>query len=154
MRFPSGFVLVLFILIAYGAKSQEGAMEGIDAHFMQAGYYDDLEDAVANADSALYLDLSLQSPKLKNVPADVFKLKKLRYLELGFNQISTVDERILQLKDLEVLGLDGNRYLKSLYPNLSGLGRLREIHVKETGLSNEQIGALRAVLPKGCKLIH
>ncbi|MBL4586148.1 MAG: leucine-rich repeat domain-containing protein, partial [Flavobacteriales bacterium] len=86
--------------------------QGIDAFFMEDGFYDNVADALADAENAFYLDLSLQSPKLRAIPEDVYKLTNLKYLELGYNQIGSVDEGILKLTSLEILGLDGNKYLK------------------------------------------
>jgi hypothetical protein len=37
-------------------------MEGVDAYFMEEGFYDNVKDAMADSEGTLYLDLSLQSP--------------------------------------------------------------------------------------------
>ena len=132
--------------------AQDGAMDGIDAYFMEDGFYDNLKDAVADAEGTLYLDLSLQSPKLQKIPEGVYSLKNLKYLELGFNQIGSVDDRVLELTNLEVIGLDGNKYLKSVSDKLLSVSSLKELHLKDTGLSNEQLDAIESKLVETCKL--
>lgn len=54
--------LFLVLLTSTLGFAQDGAMEGVDAYFMEPGHYDDLDMAKQNPDSVLYLDLSLQSP--------------------------------------------------------------------------------------------
>jgi Leucine-rich repeat (LRR) protein len=139
-----------FVLLAAAASAQDGAMKGIDAYFTEDGFYDNLEDALSNEETALYLDLSLRSPKLTKVPDDVFKLTNLKYLELGYNQMGAIDDRIVELVHLEVLGLNGNRYLKSVSAKLAELPNLKELHVKDTGLTSEQVKSLRSALGAKC----
>lgn len=128
-------------------------MEGVDAYFLEEGYYDNLADALADAEGALYLDLSLQSPKLAMVPEDIYKLKNLKYLELGFNQIGALDDGIGQLSALEVIGLDGNKYLKVISAEVYSMTALKELHLKDTGLSDTQLEVVKSRLPKSCKLM-
>ncbi len=145
---------LLGVLITAGSYAQDGAMEGVDAYFMEEGYYDNLADAVSNAEGALYLDLSLQSPKLTKIPADVYKLKNLKYLELGFNQIGALDDGISELSSLEVIGLDGNKYLKAVSAEVYEMKNLKELHLKDTGLSNDQLDVVKSRLPLSCKLFR
>ena len=142
------------ILLSDSVSAQDGAMTGLDVYFGEDGYFDNLEDALVEPEKVIYLDLSMQSPKLKAIPSDVFKLVYLRYLELGFNQIAKVDERIAELKQLEVLGLDGNKYLKTTPIILVEMNRLKEIRLKDTGLSVEQMKELSTMLPPTCKLLR
>ena len=151
MKLLTTIILSLLVLVS---EAQDGAMEGIDAFFMEEGFFDNVNDAVENADDALYLDLSLQSPKLTSIPSEVFKLEKLKYLELGFNQIGAVDAQIAAWTNLEILGLDGNKYLKSLAAEVFQLPKLKELHLKDTGLSNDQLDVIRSRLPAKCKLFR
>lgn len=145
---------VSFIFIAATVNAQDGQMTGIDAYFTEDGYFDDLSMALENPDEVIYLDLSLRSPKLTAIPTDVFKFKHLKYLELGFNQIGEVTEAIGALTELEVLGLDGNKYLRSVSSEVSKLPALKELHLKDTGLSLAEVEELRSKLQAGCKLIN
>ncbi len=146
--------LIFCSVIPSTVSAQDGAMVGVDAFFMEDGYFDNVKDALVEPEKAFYLDLSLQSPKLRSVPEEVYKLTELKYLELAYNQIGSVGERITELVHLETLGLNGNKYLKSFNMNLSALVNLKEIHVQDTGLSSEQLDALEASLPEGCKLVR
>lgn len=148
-------IILLFGIIASSvAYAQDGAMEGVDAYFLEEGYYDNLADAVADAEGALYLDLSLQSPKLTKIPEDVYKLKNLKYLELGFNQIGAIDDGISQLANLETLGMDGNKYLKIVSAEIYSMPGFKELHLKDTGLSETQLQVVGSRLPKSCKLVR
>jgi hypothetical protein len=148
----SAIFLFFNLLSAITACGQDGAMKGIDAYYSEDGYYDNLDDALQNAEAALYLDLSLQSPKLTSIPDGVFKLPHLNYLELGFNQIGAVDDRISKLTELEVLGLEGNKYLKNVSSEISVLVALKELHLFDTGLSSEQVQTIKKLIPDSCKL--
>ena len=147
-------ILILVLLTSFGAFAQDGAMEGIDTFFTEDGFYDNVADAAEHADSVLYLDLSLQSPKLTAVPKQVFSFVNLKYLELGFNQVGAIDIAIAQLESLEVLGLDGNKYLKSIPEEIYTLPNLKELHLKDTGLSAEDLKTISSKLPSSCKLIR
>jgi len=81
------FVILINLFFSLSTHAQGGEMQGIDAFFMEEGFYDNIADAVADAENVFYLDLSLQSPKLRTILADVFKLTNLKYLELGYIQI-------------------------------------------------------------------
>jgi Leucine-rich repeat (LRR) protein len=73
---------------------------------------------------------------------------------LGFNQIGSIDDRILDLNQLEVLGLSGNKYLKSVSGKVFSMAQLKELHLKDTGLSSAQLDALKSKSPVSCKLIR
>lgn len=145
-------VLVLSMVFMLKVHAQDGAMTGIDAFYAEDGYFDDLSAALEDLENVIYLDLSLRSPKLSAIPSEVFKLANLRYLELGFNQIATVDSSIAYLTELEVIGLDGNKYLKTIPIIPPSLTKIKEIHVKDTGLSSAQVEELKRQVPAGCKV--
>lgn len=146
----------LFLTLAFGLLvgttfAQDGSMEGIDAFFMEDGFFDNVADAKAIPSEVFYLDLSLQSPKLKSIPEEVYSFVNLKYLEIGFNQVGSISEDILKLSKLEVLGLSGNKYLKTVSEKIAQMPALKEIHLKDTGLSADQLNGLK--LPEGCKLV-
>lgn len=144
---------LLLTFSLFNASAQDVSMDqGIDAYFMEEGFFDNVADAKANPADVLYLDLSLQSPKLKAIPADVYAFTNLKYLELGFNQVASITDEIAALKSLEVLGLSGNKYLKSVSEKIAEMPALKEIHLKDTGLSDAQLGDMK--LPEGCKMTY
>ena len=147
----------LFLTLAFGliigtTVAQDVSMDqGIDAFFMEDGFYDNVADAKANPNDVFYLDLSLQSPKLKSIPEVVYSFVNLKYLELGFNQVASIEDDILKLSNLEVIGLSGNKYLTKVSEKIAEMPSLKEIHLKDTGLSADQLNGLK--LPEGCKLV-
>lgn len=146
-------ITLFFGLISLTLSAQDVSMDqGIDAYFMEDGFFDNVADAKANPADVLYLDLSLQSPKLKAIPAEVYAFINLKYLELGFNQVASITDEIVALKSLEVLGLSGNKYLKKVSEKIAEMPALKEIHLKDTGLSEAQLGDMK--LPEGCKMIR
>jgi hypothetical protein len=58
------------------------------------------------------------------------------------------------LEQLEVLGLNGNKYLSTVSDQLFTLPNLKELHLKETGLSAEQLNQIGKKLPSGCRLVR
>ena len=148
------FVTLILVSACTISFAQDGAMEGIDAYLMEPGYYDDLDMAKANPDSVFYLDLSLQSPKLREIPGVVYSFKNLKYLELAYNQIGAIDDGISSLANLEVLGLNGNKYLKTVSSNVYRLASLKELHLNDTGLSSDQLDVVQKRLQDGCKVIR
>ena len=144
--------LLLVLLTSTFAFAQDGAMEGIDAFFMEPGYYDDFDMAKQNPDSVLYLDLSLQSPKLKQIPEAVYTFKNLKYLELAYNQIGSISDRVSELQALEVLGLNGNKYLTSVSDSVVKLKSLKLLQVSDTGMKSGQIDGLRRLLPESVQI--
>ncbi len=76
--------------------------------------YTDLEEALKDTASVKVLDLAMQDPKLKTLPADVLKFSQLECLDLSFNQISTLPAEFKKLTHLKTLNLAGNRYLQKL----------------------------------------
>ena len=143
---------MLVLLTSTLGFAQDGAKEGIDAFFMEPGYYDDFDMAKQNPDSVLYLDLSLQSPKLKQIPESVYTFKNVKYLELAYNQIGSVTDRILELQALEVLGLNGNKYLTTVSESVAQLKSLKLLQVSDTGLKSDQVDDLRRLLPESVQI--
>ena len=125
--------------------------QGIDAYFMEEGFFDLVDDAKVNPVDVIYMDLSLQSSKLKAIPPEVYACSNLKYLELGLNQVASIDAAIFSLVSLQVLGLSSNKYLTKVSEKISSLTPMKELHVKNTGLSGAQINAMK--LPEGCELI-
>ena len=147
------FLTLAFGLITVTIFAQNVSMDqGIDAFFMEDGFYDNVADAKDTPSEVFYLDLSLQSPKLKSIPTEVYSFVNLKYLEIGFNQIASISDDILKLSKLEVLGLSGNKYLKTITKKLAEMPALKEIHLKDTGLSADQLNGLK--LPEGWKLVR
>jgi len=84
------------------------------------------------------LNLSLQTPKLTQIPDRVFNMRGLKILDLGYNRIGTISRQILNLSQLEVLILSGNQYLNELPEFLGEMKNLRTIYLQGMGTWSEQ----------------
>ncbi len=126
---------------------------GIDEYFGGPGYYDNIEEALAEPMEVLYLDLGMQVPKLTSIPVEVYRFPNLKILDVSFNQIGSIDIGISKLQALESLNMNSNQYLNLVKGDLAALKALNEMNIKQSGLSAAQIEAIKAVLPEDCKLI-
>lgn len=59
--------------------------------------------------SAQTIKLSLKKQKLKSIPAEVYDLVNLQYLDLSKNNIDSISPQIKNLKNLQVLYLNKNK---------------------------------------------
>ncbi len=89
-------------------------------------------------DDSNTLDLALQSPKLTVIPDYVFEKTNLVRLDLGYNRIGKISEKILNLTKLEVLILSGNQYLTELPDFLAEMKSLKTIYLQGMGTWSEQ----------------
>ena len=84
------------------------------------------------------LNLSLQTPKLTQIPDYVFNMRGLKILDVGYNRIGTISRQILNLSQLEVLILSGNQYLNELPDFLGEMKNLRTVYLQGMGTWNDQ----------------
>ncbi len=149
--------LAVLITLALGANADYRYADRSgypnDEILASPNFYDDIDAAAAAGENVHYLDLGMRRPKLTQVPAAVYELQNLKFLSLAFNRVAAVGPDISQLKALEELYLQGNHYLKSVSDNIGALENLRLVHIADTGLADSDIDKLRAILPRGCKLI-
>jgi Leucine-rich repeat (LRR) protein len=109
-------------------------------------------------DQAELETLVLADNKLSKVAAQIGRLKKLRMLDLGHNELTEVPEALADLENLtDFLYLHDNRLtilpgslasltrLTSLPESIARLSRLRELHLRNNRLTSvpESIGELR-----------
>jgi len=99
--------LITFFLACMFAMQSLFAQTLLDsAVLLQQRVYKNLTVALQNPDSVFILDLSRK--KLKEVPADVFKLKNLQVLDLSRNDIKELPASINQLVNLQKLIMANN----------------------------------------------
>ncbi len=84
------------------------------------------------------LDLSLQTPKLTQIPDYVFGMRGLKILDVSYNRIGFISKQILNLSQLEILILSGNQYLHELPDFLGEMKNLRTVYLQGMGTWNEQ----------------
>lgn len=113
-------------------------------------WYNDIDEALANADKVRYLDLSLQ--KLRQFPTEILKLKNLTHLYLPFNYFPSIPAEIAQLENLEELDLSGTYYLNSLPKELANLKNLKKLLIKDNMLSQSEEEKIIKLLPN-CEVI-
>lgn len=89
---------------------------------------------------------------MKQIPESVCTFKNVKYLELAYNQIGSVTDRILELQALEVLGLNGNKYLTTVSESVAQLKSLKLLQVSDTGLKSDQVDDLRRLLPESVQI--
>jgi Leucine-rich repeat (LRR) protein len=75
--------------------------------------------------------------------------KKLKYLDLSYNDILFIDDEILKLPNLETLDLTGNPNLDIITPNIRQLRKLKTLLVAFTRYhhSNSKMKRLKQLLP-------
>ncbi len=109
--------------------------------------YIDIEEAIKDSASVKVLDLALQDPKLKTLPADVLKLTHVECLDLSFNQIANLPTEMMNLKQLKTLNLAGNRYLQKLPDVVKELPALQTLILTDLPeWSKEKCDAAKAAL--------
>ena len=92
----------------------------------------ELDDyALKNVGTITILELSMQSPKITTIPADISKFSQLKCLDLGFNRISVIPESFKKLENLTCLILSGNHYLQNLPTFLNELPNLKVIVLED-----------------------
>jgi len=117
-------ILLLFFLVSLLAKAQdEPSVQLID----DTNYiYRSVSVAMQNPEKVFRLNLS--KTKLKEIPADVFKLKNLRELDLSKNRLDSVPAAIGELTNLTSLNISGNN-LELLPDELGKLANLTYLNL-------------------------
>lgn len=83
--------------------------------------------------------LSLHMAGLRSIPSSIKHLTKLKYINLGCNVISSIDE-LEQLKKLQKLNLNLNKLSNSYtLKKIGRLNKLTELYIHENELSNSDI---------------
>ncbi|HEU5289559.1 MAG TPA: leucine-rich repeat domain-containing protein [Cyclobacteriaceae bacterium] len=88
-------------------------------------YYDDLEEALENADHAEVL--VMRNRNLKILPPEIGQLHNLKILNLGNNELTSLPREIGTLQHLEELSVENNQ-LDHLPIELLNLTRLRRVN--------------------------
>ncbi len=94
--------------------------------------YYSLEEALQNPEKVFKLNLSNQ--KLKSIPAEIFFLTNLQWLDLSENRIQAIPAEMGNLKRLQFLNLYSNK-IKLLPAEMQELGNLHTLFVAENRLT-------------------
>ena len=117
--FKKGFVFVFAWLCVFQNLFAQIVLDSVS--LLNQRVYKNLTVALQNPDSVFILDLSKK--KLKEFPADIFKLKNLQVLNLSRNEIKELPAEISTLANLQKLNLSNND-LKSLPASMGDLSNL------------------------------
>jgi len=88
----------------------------------------------ALADPGTVYKLSLVDSRIKEVPAEVFRLVNLQYLNLGENKIKVLPEEMAKLTNLQTLVLTNNK-IRTLPDSMKDLENLRRLYLGENKIS-------------------
>lgn len=144
------YLLILLSILLISSNFFAQTEVKLDSLRFTASWFNDLDEARANPDKVLYLDLSLQ--KIKDFPREILSFKNLKRLYLPYNYWPSIPEEINALSKLEVLDLSGNYYLNRLPNNLKELTLLKELIIKDHRLNAGELERIRELLPD-CEII-
>ena len=142
---------LLLSLSLLAAMSVSAQIE-IDPYMMEEGWFEDVVLAAKTPDKVIYLALSMQHPKWKEVPPQVFEMPNVKRLDLSFNQVAHVADGIGRLLNLEFLNLEGNHYLTKISDEIAKLTKLRELNLIDARIPAADLARLKALLPN-CKIL-
>ncbi|GAB3646150.1 hypothetical protein GCM10028791_05630 [Echinicola sediminis] len=91
--------------------------------------------------------VGLGDNKFEQVPEELYQLDKLEMLDLGKNKIAFIDEEIAKLQHLKVLNLSHNK-LRSLPSSIKELKNLERLYLKGNSIPKEEIKQLKEDMPK------
>ncbi len=142
-------LLLSLSLLSYISVS---AQFEIDPYMMEEGWFEDVNEAAKTPDKVIYLALSMQHPKWKEVPPVVFSFQNLKRLDLSFNQVAHVADGISQLQNLEYLNLEGNHYLTTISDEIAKLPKLTELNLIDARIPAADLARIKEILPN-CKVV-
>ena len=91
--------------------------------------------------------LCLSNMGLTEIPNEVFQIKELSRLDIGFNELREIPAEIAKLEKLEQLWINSNP-LTSLHPQLCKCSRLKVIDARDTQLADlpRELGRLKQLV--------
>ncbi|MEM7162461.1 MAG: hypothetical protein AAF487_08500 [Bacteroidota bacterium] len=84
--------------------------------------------------------------KLNHIPNVIYRLKGLRILDLGHNNIALIEPEIRGLQELEELNLWAN-LIYEFPPELSEIASLKSINLRSIDLNRHEQAELKEMLP-------
>jgi Leucine-rich repeat (LRR) protein len=137
-----GFLLFVWVL-SFNAQAQKEIK--LDSLMFTPEWFSSIEEAAANPEKVLFLDLGLQ--KLRTFPKEILTLKNVQHLYLSANYWASIPEEIGNLQQLKVLDLSSNYYLKKLPDSLVKCVALEELIIKDNKLNPGEVARIRKLLP-------
>ena len=84
------------------------------------------------------LDISMQHPKLTDLPPELLQFRALTYLNLSFNRFVNISPRLAALRNLQCLDLSGNYNLLTLPDFLNSMPNLKIIRLQDMPYWNDK----------------
>ncbi|MFM7021653.1 MAG: leucine-rich repeat domain-containing protein [Flavobacteriales bacterium] len=123
------YILYFLVFIGFAAYGQE--QDSITVSYKRVSTYTTYN--IAPDDSANVVKLVLRGKKLGKIPAEIFKLTTLEYLDLSGNKLDIIPKEIGQLKNLKVLILENNK-LEALPEEIYQLKNLQVLRVGKNNI--------------------
>nr|NQU92115.1 leucine-rich repeat domain-containing protein [Bacteroidota bacterium] len=171
MKHPSNIIIYSVLIILSLCISCNQSKEITVGKYKR---YKNLEKAIKNPESVLYLDLSnqeldhvpqevwslinlekinLSHNNLRTFPIDFCKLSKLKMINLNHNKIDSIDGCITKLQSLEILWLKAN-LLSSVPYEMTTLKNLKFLYLVENNINSDHLEQLMSNMPEECKVIY
>lgn len=96
-------------------------------------------------------ELNTRNMGLTGVPDCIGALSNLKKIYLDGNDISNLPDSFGELTKLEFIDISDNK-LSSLPKSFANLTALKTIKIKVNNFRNEELSAIEAMLPSGCKI--
>lgn len=124
MKILYPFLFVLIASLSLNAQTAPKPCEDVMS-------YTSLEEALAEPEKVVYLDLAMHHPKLTSIPKEVGQFPNLVCLDVSFNRIASIPVEIKKCTKLKHLNLMGNRYLAKLPKILKEIPSLEVVNVSD-----------------------
>lgn len=134
---------VSFVFFYFNAIAQTEIK--LDSLMFTSGWFSNLEDAKVNPEKVWFLDIGLQ--KLKVFPKEIIEFKNVKQLYLQANYWPSIPNEIGNLKQLEIIDISSNYYLKSLPDGLQNCTSLKQLILKDNKLNAGEIARIKKLLP-------
>ncbi len=99
-------------------------------------------------------NLDLEGNLLSILPENISNLYRLEILDLSNNHLHHLPTSLGSLSALQELNLSGNSLLQSLPQSIKNCTHLRELDLRNTGISPEQLSKYKSLLPKECVVLY
>jgi Leucine-rich repeat (LRR) protein len=139
-----GIIMAALLLLSVFKTTAQTEIK-LDSLMFTENWFSNIEEAAANAEKVLYLDLGLR--KLKTFPAEILAFKNVKRLYLSVNYWSAVPNEIGELKALEILDLSSNYYLNTLPEGIKNCTRLKELILKDNKLNAGEVDKIKKLMP-------
>jgi Leucine-rich repeat (LRR) protein len=131
-----------FVFIHYKADAQTEIK--LDSLMFTSEWFSNIDDAKSNPEKVWFLDLGLQ--KLKVFPKEIIEFKNVKQLYLQANYWPSIPNEIGNLKQVEIIDISSNYYLKVLPDGLQNCTSLKQLILKDNKLNAGEVARIKKLL--------